>query len=402
MTWRGAARLAGRNAMRGLPYWRLAGAYFFYFAYLGAFAPYFSLYLSSLGIAAAGIGVIMALPQLVRIFAPHLWGWLADRGARRLRVARIGAVAGTAVYCGLFAADSFEALVAVVLLMSFFLSAALPLIEVTTLIHLGERTAEYGRIRVWGSVGFIAAVLVIGYVLDWLPIGVLLWIMLAILTAASAMLMLVPEAPRKEHVHEHVPIARVIRQPQVVALLTACVLMAVAHGPYYTFYSIYLVDHGYTKGAVGWLWALGVICEIAIFYWMSRLFRAFTLRQVLIASFAIATARFMIIAWYADSLLMLLIAQTLHAASFGSFHAAALGYVHYFFRGRHEARGQAIYTSVAFGLGGTLGGWYAGYAWERLGPGLTFTGAALCAFIGMLILWLKLGDHGATPTVQRN
>jgi len=388
--------------MPEMPYWRLAGTYFFYFAYIGAFAPYFSLYISALGITAAGIGVIMALPQLVRIFAPHLWGWLADRGGRRLRVARIGTVAGTAVFCGLFAASSFEALFAVVLLMSFFLSAALPLVEVTTLAHLGEHTAQYGRIRVWGSIGFIAAVLLVGYALDWLPVGALLWIMLGILIGAAALLLLVPEAPRVEHVEDHTPIAHVIKQPQVIALIVACALMAVAHGPYYTFYSIYLVDHGYSKGAVGWLWALGVICEIAIFYWMSHLFRVFTLRLVLIASFALAAVRFVIIAWWADSLLMLLFAQVLHAASFGSFHAAALGYIHRFFRGRNQARGQAIYTSLTFGLGGTLGGLYAGYAWEQLGAGLTFTGAALCAFIGMVLLWLKLNDRSTAHSAAGN
>ena len=388
--------------MPQLPYWRLAGVYFFYFAYIGAFAPYFSLYLSASGVAAAGIGVIMALPQLVRIFAPHLWGWLADRSRRRLRIARIGTVIGTAVYCGLFAARGFESLFAIVLLMSFFLSAALPLVEVTTLTHLGEHTAQYGRIRVWGSIGFIAAVLLIGYALDWLPIGALLWIMLAILIGAAALLMAVPEAPHAEHTHDHTPIAHVLRQPQVVALMVACALMAVAHGRYYTFYSIYLVGYGYTKGAVGWLWALGVICEIAIFFWMSHLFRAYTLRDVLIASFALTAVRFVIIAWWADNLLLLLLAQTLHAASFGSFHAAALGYVHRFFRGRNQARGQAIYTSLTFGLGGTLGGLYAGYAWERLGAGLTFSGAAACAFAGMVILWLKLGDRRSARSVYGN
>lgn len=387
--------------MRDLPYWRLAGVYFFYFAYIGAFAPYFSLYLSASGVAAAGIGVIMALPQLVRIFAPHLWGWLADRSRRRLRIARFGTVIGTAVYCGLFAAQGFESLFAIVLLMSFFLSAALPLVEVTTLTHLGEHTAQYGRIRVWGSIGFIAAVLLVGYALDGLPIGALLWIMLAILIGAAALLMAVPEAPHVEHIHDHTPIAHVLRQPQVVALMIACALMAVAHGPYYTFYSIYLVGYGYTKGAVGWLWALGVICEIAIFFWMSHLFRAYTLREVLIASFALTAVRFVIIAWWADNLLLLLLAQTLHAASFGSFHAAALGYVHRFFRGRNQARGQAIYTSLTFGLGGTLGGLYAGYAWERLGAGITFSGAAFCAFAGMLILWRTLDDRQAAHGAAR-
>ena len=376
--------------MQGLPYWRLAGIYFFYFAYLGAFSPYFSLYLSSLGIAAAGIGVIMSLPQLVRIFAPHLWGWLADRSGHRLRVAQICTAVGTVVYCGLFAAVDFDALYAVVLLMTFFLSAALPQVETTTLSHLGEHSAQYGRVRVWGSIGFIAAVLIIGYMLDALEIRVLLWIMLAILGATTVFLMLVPEPPQSAHSHEHIPIAHIISQPQVIALIVACALMAVAHGPYYTFYSIHLVGFGYTKGAVGWLWSLGVICEIAIFFWMAHLFRAFTLRQVLIASFALAGIRFAIIALCADNLALLLIAQTLHAASFGSFHAAALGYVHRFFRGRNQARGQAIYTSLTFGLGGTVGGLYSGYAWEHFGAVFTFAGAALCAFAGMLILWRGL------------
>ena len=376
--------------MQAVPYWRLAAVYFFYFAYLGAFAPYFSLYLNSLGIAAAGIGAIMSLPQLVRIFAPHLWGWLADRSGYRLRVARIGTVIGTVIYCGLFAATEFDALYAVVLLMSFFLSAALPQVETTTLSHLGDHSAQYGRVRVWGSIGFLAAVLIVGYVLDVLPIHTLLWIMLATLVALTVLLMLVPEAPQTAHAHDHTPIARVMREPRVIALIVACALMAVAHGPYYTFYSIHLVGYGYTKGAVGWLWALGVICEIAIFFWMAHLFRAFTLRQVLITSFALAAMRFAIIASCGDNLALLLFAQTLHAATFGSFHAAALGYVHRFFRGRNQARGQAIYTSLTFGLGGTLGGLYAGYAWEHFGAVYTFAGAAACAFAGMLILWRGL------------
>jgi PPP family 3-phenylpropionic acid transporter len=380
--------------MSDLPYWRLGGAYFFYFAYLGAFAPYFSLYLDSLGIAAAGIGVIMSLPQLVRVVAPHLWGWLADRDGRALRVARAGSIAGTLVFCGLFFVSGFEAVFAVVLLMSFFLSASLPLLETATLAHLGAHTGRYGRVRIWGSLGFIAAVTLIGYALDLLAVGVLLWIMLAVLVAASALLMLVPEAPTAGPAEAAVPIAQILRRPPVIALIAACALMSVAHGPYYTFYSIFLVDHGFSKTAVGWLWTLGVVCEIAIFYWLAHLLRAFSLRTVLIASFALAGIRFLTIGWCADSLIMLLFAQTLHAASFGSFHAAALGYVNRFFEGRHQARGQAIYTSLAYGAGGTLGGIYAGSAWEALGPALTFSGAALCAFAGMLILWRNLRENG--------
>ncbi|HSN39248.1 MAG TPA: MFS transporter [Burkholderiales bacterium] len=382
--------------MRDLPYRRLAGFYFFYFAYLGAFAPFFSLYLKSAGISAVEIGMLMSLPQLTRIVAPHLWGWLADRSSRRLHVARMAGVAGTLAWLGVFAGSGFALLFAVLLAMTFFWSAALPLVEATTLSHLGDETARYGRIRVWGSIGFIVAVVAVGYALDRVSIRALLWVVLALMAGILAFCWQIPETAPAPHAADHQPIWHIIRKPEVAALIAACALMAAAHGPYYTFYSIHLVGHGYSKALTGWLWALGVICEIGIFVWMPHLYRAFTLRQILIASFALAVVRFLLIGWAADSTGLLIFAQTLHAATFGSFHAAAIGVVHKIFRGRHQARGQAIYGSLAFGLGGTIGGLASGYAWERLGAAFTFSLAAACAFAGMLILWWKLRIEPAT------
>jgi PPP family 3-phenylpropionic acid transporter len=376
--------------MPALPYRRLAGFYFFYFAYLGAFAPFFSLYLSSLGISAIEIGVLMSLPQLSRILAPHVWGWLADRSARRLRVAKLAGVAGTISFLGAFAGEGFVLLFAVLLAMTFFWSAALPLVEATTLSHLGDDTARYGRIRVWGSVGFIAAVVAVGYLLDWLPVKVLLWVIVALMAGMLGFCWHIPEAAVAPHASDDQPIWSILKKPEVIALISACALMAAAHGPYYTFYTIHVVEHGYSKSLAGWLWALGVICEIGIFVWMPHLYRAFTLRRILIASFALAVVRFLIIGWAVDSVVLLLLAQTLHAATFGSFHAAAIGYIHKLFRGRHAARGQAIYGSLAYGLGGTVGGLASGYAWSSVGPAATFTLSAACAGAGLLILWWKL------------
>ncbi len=376
--------------MRELPYRRLAGFYFFYFAYLGSFAPFFSLYLNSVGMSAVEIGILMSLPQLSRIVAPHVWGWLADRSSSRLTIVRLTGLAGLVSYFGVFAGEGFTLLFGVLLAMTFFWSAALPLVEATTLGHLGEETARYGRIRVWGSIGFIVAVVAVGYVLDWVSIKALLWIVLAMMVGMLAFCWQIPEASVLPHAADQQPIWHIIRKPEVVALIVACALMAAAHGPYYTFYSIHLVNHGYSKALTGWLWALGVICEIGIFVWMPHLYRAFTLRNILIASFGLAVVRFLIIGWAADSTVLLVLAQTLHAATFGAFHAAAIGVIHKLFRGRHQARGQAIYGSLAFGLGGAIGGFASGYGWERLGPAITFSLAAACAFAGMLILWWKL------------
>ena len=376
--------------IHALPYRQLAGFYFFYFAYLGAFAPFFSLYLDGVGMSAVEIGVLMSVPQLTRIVAPQLWGWLADRGTSRLRVARLAGVAGTIAWFGAFAGSHFAWLFVVLLAMTFFWSAALPLVEATTLSHLGEETARYGRVRVWGSLGFIVAVVGVGYTLDYSSTRTVLWIVLGLMGAMLGFCWAVPDARVTPHASDALPIGHILRRPEVIALISACALMAAAHGPYYTFYTIHLVDQGYSKSLAGWLWALGVICEIGIFIWMTHLYRSFSARQILIVSFALAVARFLMIGWLAGSLAALLLAQVLHAATFGSFHAAAIGVVHKFFRGRHQARGQAIYGSLAYGVGGAIGGLASGYAWAGLGPALTFTLASACALAGMLLIAWKL------------
>ncbi len=373
-------------------YFKLSLFYLFYFAYLGAFAPFFALYLKSAGMSAVEIGVLMASPQMTRIVAPHLWGWLADHGGNRLRIVRASGIAGTLVFALAFWSESFVALFAVLLGMTFFWSAALPLIEATTLSHLGEELGRYGRIRVWGSVGFILAVVGVGYLLDQAAPRILLWVILAMMAAMLTQSFFLREAAVVPHADDHLPVWHIVRQPAVIAIVVASAFLAAAHGPYYTFYTIHLVNHGYTKALAGWLWALGVICEIGIFIWMSHLYRAFSLRAILIASALLAALRFLMIGWGADSVVLLLVAQTLHAASFGSFHAAAIGVVHKLFRGRHQARGQAIYGSLAYGFGGAIGGLASGYAWSGLGAAWTFTLGAACALLSAAALWKGLRD----------
>jgi PPP family 3-phenylpropionic acid transporter len=376
--------------MQHLPYRRLAGFYLFYFAYIGAFTPFFGLYLLSVGRTAVEIGVLMALPAVARIVAPHLWGWLADAHGRHTPLLRATTVAGVACFLGVTAGDGFVWLFAVLLLASFFLSAALPLLEATTLAHLGEDTGRYGPVRVWGSIGYIVAVVAIGHALDWIAVSAVPWMVAATMVGMVVFSWRIPEARSTAHATDALPIWSILKRPEVVALIAACALMSAAHGPYYTFYSIHVVSYGYSKGLTGWLWALGVVCEIGIFLWLPRLYSAFTLRSILIASFALAVVRFLIIGWAAQHLALLLLAQTLHAATFGSFHAAAIGIVSRLFRGRHQARGQAIYGSLTYGVGGTVGALASGYAWDHLGAALTFTLAAAAALAGMFLLYWKL------------
>lgn len=376
--------------MHGLPYWRLSGFYFFYFAFVGAMAPYWGLYLQSLDFNAFEIGVLMSLFQVMRIFAPNAWGWLADHLGRRVLIVQIAASLSLLTFLGMFFVTSFWWLFFVMSLISFFWSASLPLVEATTLSHLGERTAKYGRIRLWGSVGFIATVIGLGYLFDFMPIRTLLWAILVLIVGLVLLSHYIPEAPLVHHDGDHLPLWHVLRRPAVLVFFIGGFLMAAAHGPYYTFYSIYLVDHGYTKTSVGLLWSLGVLAEIGIFLWMPHLTRRFGLRQMLLASFICAVLRFLMIGWGVGWVAVVLAAQLLHAVTFGVYHAAAMEMVHRVFRGKHQSRGQALYNSFTFGAGGTLGGLYAGAIWESLGAPLTFTFAAACALLAWALSVWKL------------
>jgi PPP family 3-phenylpropionic acid transporter len=373
--------------MHALPYWRLSGYYFFYFAFIGAFSPYFGLYLQSLRFSAWDIGLLMSQMQLMRLFGPNLWGWLADRFGRRMAIVRLAALAGLAGFTAFFWLDRLPGMLLAMAVIAFFWSAALPLVETLTFDHLREERGRYSRIRLWGSIGFIVAVLGTGAVLDVLPLNGLLWVCWGILAGILALAAILPDAPMAPHPHDSLPVGDILRQPRVRALLAACFAMSAAHGALYVFLSIHLAGHGYSKAEVGGLWSLGVLAEIVVFMLMTRLNQRYSLRVLLLASFAAAILRFLLIGWGVESLVVMVLAQLMHGLTFGAYHASAIAAVNLWFPGRAQGRGQALYSSISFGAGGLLGGLISGWTWDGIGAGWTYTLASLFAVGGFWLVW---------------
>lgn len=369
-----------------LPYWRLSAYYFCYFGFIGAFSPYFTLYLQSLALTAAEIAWLMSLMQLMRILGPNLWSWLADRTGLRVSIVRLSALTSLAGFGGFFFTTRYGGLFLAMALMAFFWSAALPLIESLTFSHLGTSAHRYGSIRMWGSIGFIVAVLLLGQLLDQVAIEAVLWVILAILAGVLAFSLLIPDARAPAAERGGTELGAVLRRPEVHALLGACLLMSAAHGAFYVFYSIYLVELGYDKALVGWMWTLGVVAEIIVFIFMPRLMRRFTLRGILLFSFFCAAIRFVLIGWGAQRIELLVFAQLLHGITFGAYHAAAIAVVNLWFQGPLQSRGQALYGSLSFGAGGMFGGLLSGYTWDAIGSGWTFTIGAIFALLGLVCL----------------
>lgn len=381
-----------------VPYWRLSGFYFFYFALLGALVPFWSLYLQHLSFDAAEIGIVMAALAGSRIVAPNLWGWLADKTGRRLTIIRTGSLLAALCFTAMLWQQSFNWVLFVVLLFSFFWNAVLSQFEVLTLHYLDKKAHDYSKIRLWGSVGFIVAVVLLGWLFERFSIALLPWCMLAILLAiwlSSLLIKSPPPSGNKAQVLElNANLLQVLAKPVVICFFAACLLLQLSHGSYYTFYSVYLESYGYSRQLIGLLWALGVVAEVAIFLLMPRLLPLHGAKKLFAWALLLTVGRWLMIAYYPESLTMLLLAQLLHAFSFGVAHAVAVEWVRRYFPAGLQGQGQALYSAVSFGIGGALGAVISGYTWT-LGPAFSFGLCALAALVGFLVVLFGVNEDAA-------
>lgn len=382
-------------------YPRLSAFYLCYFGAIGVLVPFFSFYLQHEGFSAIAIGQLMAIPMAMRILAPGAWGWAADHTGRRDLTLRVGALLATAGAALLWGASGYLAVALGLAAFALPWSGLLPQFEATTLSHLGTQPQRYGLVRLWGSVGFIAAVVLGGLAFSGAGIDRVPLVLVAVVAATALAVWRVPPAPAAAPEHAPQRLGSALRRPWVLALLLVCMLQQAAFGPYYVFFTIYLDRLGYSTGAAGLLWAWGVAAEVLMFIFAPRLIERFGSRPLLVAALAVSALRWLLTAWGAAWLPLLVLAQTLHMAAFGLFHAVAVLLVHRAFPGRLQGRGQALYSALGFGVGGALGSLASGYAWAAGGPALTWTGAAVLAGIATAVAWRGLArneDAGAVET----
>ncbi|MDK2125731.1 MFS transporter [Parachitinimonas caeni] len=367
--------------------WPLCGFYFFYFAYSGFYTPYWSLYLTHRGFDGVAIGSLLALVQATRVVSPGLWGWLADHSGDRRSITLITSILATLIFAWVFAGESYSAFALIMVGAGFFWAAALPLVEATTLSLFAGNAAKYTKVRVWGSWGFAVTNLIGGAWIGWQGVQHLPWLILLTLLGIIAFAWWLPAtAVSGAGKTSGGPDLERPSLISIAALFAASALITASHGTYYGFYTLQLKAHDYSGMAIGLMWGLGVLAEIGVFTHMSKLTSRFHLKNLLLACFAIAVARFLLIGWMADNFALLLLAQIGHAATFAVTHAVTMVYVHRFFAGHLQARGQGLYVAIVHGMGGVVGSLAGGWLWQHTNPSWTFTGAAAFSLFGGLII----------------
>lgn len=352
--------------------------------------PYWSLYLKSLDFDAKTIGYLMATLHLSRIFAPALWGWIADKTGQRLRVIRVGSFLTWVVFIAMFWQESAIGIALVMLGYSFFWNAVLPQFEVVTLNHLGSQQAKYSRVRLWGSIGFIFAVLLVGYTLDYISVSWVPNILLILMFLIWLNSLLIPEVkkPAVDESSQSHKFMDIILKPHIMAFFVITLLVQFSHGPYYTFFSLMMQKLEYTRAEIGMLWSLGVVAEIVVFIFMHTMIAKIGLRLIMLLSLALCVVRWTVLAFWPENLLLVILAQLLHAATFGSLHAVGISLVHCYFPEKMQGRGQALFSSVGFGVGGTAGAVAAGLLWDSYGSMMTFSVAAVVSLVAIVLAYV--------------
>ncbi len=341
-----------------------------YYAHVGTFAIYATLFFAARGMSAPQIGILISLIQIMRIIGPNLWGWVADHTGQRLLVLRLITIGAVIAFSGLFFARTYTEFILVMVVLNLFSSAHGPLAEAMMMSEMRGDLTNYGRVRLWGSMGFIVAVMSGGYLLEWLGVEALPAIAGFLLACVAAAAFKIRRSPQGTVASEAAPgLWSVLRQREVIAFFVSAALMSAVH----------MEQAGYSKPVIGTLWAVAVVAEIAFFYFQAPLFRRFGARRVMMVAFGAAVLRFPVIGAAEQVLWVLVLAQLLHAATFAAHLSACMIAMQRWFSGPLQARGQALYMSLAYGAGGTGGGLLMSLCWDRIGPQAVYYVAALLA-----------------------
>lgn len=370
---------------------RLGGFYFFYYSIVGTFMPYWNLYLQDQGFNYQEIGVLSSIAIVTRFFAPLVWGWIADKSGKRMLLVRLATWMESCIWLAIFIVpNTFQSVALLMLIFSFFQNAILAQFEGVTLFWLGDQKAKlYGKIRKWGSVGFIVGVFTIGAILEIVPISMLPILLLIIASLAFVWSFTIREpdsAPTSQKYLES--LLPVLKRPTVAAFFAIEFILLFSHAPFYSFYSNFLKSLNFSTTEIGFLWAMGVFAEIFMFSIASKIFQRFSWRSLVIVCLLVTSIRWMLVAVFSHYFIGQLFAQCLHAFSFGLFHLIAMRVIFQNFSAGQQGRGQALYSTM-WGLGVAFGSVLAGYFWKTFSGELIFMCASVVVLLGLgFVMWL--------------
>ncbi len=362
----------------------LGTQYFVYFGILGLFLPYFNLYCYHLGFSGFEIGILSSVKTLTTALFPMIWAALADRFHIRRPIYIFCTFASTAIWALFLLTTDFWAMLAITAFYGFFYAPIIAFLESFSMDLLDQEKARYGQLRAWGSLSFVMVVVLAGRVIDAFSTEIIIVLILAGSLIHSFLSLNIPST-KQTHQSGFSAGAKTMLNRRVVIFLICAFLMLASHGTYYGFFSIHMENLGFSGTFIGIAWALASISEIFVMVNSQRILKRFSYENILIFSFIIAVMRWVML-FYATSALVILVAQVLHAMTYGAFHVASILYMDQLTPAETKTLGQAVNNAVTYGFGIMAGFLLNGYYFEILGAPVLFLISAVMAFCGGVLL----------------
>jgi PPP family 3-phenylpropionic acid transporter len=377
---------AARAAPR-LIAWRLAGYYGAAFALGGVLLPFWPSWLAARGLTRAEIGVVLAAGMAARILATPLITRLADRTGARKRLVVVLTVASFACWSLFPVVAGFLALLVLSMLAQGCSAAAMPLVEDTTLGAVRAHGLDYGRIRLVGSLTFLAAAFGGGLFLTGRATDDVLVLMIALAALTAGAAQLLPDLRPTETltIRFMAGLGRVLGRRGFRLMFLAAGLIQASHMVYYGFGTIQWRAAGLSDGFIGFLWAEGVLAEIVLFWYGGPVVRRLGPAGLMSLGGGLGALRWLVTGLTADPAALLAL-QALHGFSFGATHLGAMHYLRAHATTGLSATAQGLYSALPMAALGGLTMMAAGPLYGALGAG-AYQAMAVLAALGAVLAW---------------
>jgi PPP family 3-phenylpropionic acid transporter len=363
--------------------WRMPAFYFIHFFGVGVTLPFLNIFYHSAGMTAAQLGWLNAAARISTSLAPPFAGILADRLRRSREIMLICVALSALVALGLWWGRGFWAFFILIAVYSAARGAIGPIAENVALRQIEESGGQYGRVRWWGSLGFIVAALGVGKIIEKYSIDLMFPVLFI---SAAVLLPVVAQFPsnwKSSRPQFKEDLVKLLRTRPLLHFYGSAMLMAVSAGPFGLYFSIYLRELGMSAPLIGLAWTVGVVSEIFFLWYAGEIQKRIGLKGMIAAGIFATALRWELTAWTTQWAALIAI-QTLHGITFGVYHAGAIQFVDKWSGAAIKNTGQALYTAATFGIGSTVGVLLAGWLFSSLGfIRLMHAGAVLALAAGV-------------------
>lgn len=368
---------------------KLSSVYTSFFIYLGIMTPFWAMWLKSRGLTPSEIGIIIAVPYLVKIIIAPLVSQAADKRGEYWRPLVLSVLISVIVSVFYFYAAGFWSLLLITLIVNLAMPAVLPLMETITVGQSAKHNLNYGHIRSFGSAAFIVASVLLGIFLKSNSIDYVLWFFYGSMVLLLISVLMLPRGNKKTPIEQSAevasPIKHLLGNGDFVWFLLIVGLLQMSHGVYYSMGSIYWQENGIGEDVIGFLWAVGVIAEILFFIYFHKVINKYPLSVIFGVIGLFGAIRWATMAMTV-SLPILFIVQIIHGLTFGASHLAAIHYLSSRVEKGYAASSQSLYSALPLGLGLGLSTYIGGVIYEYYASGAYFFMALLCAIAFLLSL----------------